>query len=109
MHISITDIKKHINIEDCHTADDAYLRTLYQVAEQAVCAGADTLLSNLIDSEGELIPIARHAILLLIGHWYSSREAVSYGTPKTLPLGYDYLVAQLRNYGANNSNYLIRR
>lgn len=105
MYISLSDIKKHINIEDCYTQEDNYLITLYQVAEQTICSGADTLLSHLIGDDGELLPMARHAILLLVGHWYASREAVSYGTPKTLPLGYDYLVANLRNYGRNNRNY----
>lgn len=105
MYISITDIKKHLNIEDCHTQEDSYLANLYQVAEQTICSGTDTLLSNLIGDDGELLPMARHAILLLIGHWYNSREAVSYGTPKTLPLGYDYLCANLRNYGRNERNY----
>lgn len=105
MYISISDIKKHLNIEDCHVAEDSYLANLYAVAEQTICSGTDTLLSSLVGDDGELLPMARHAILLLIGHWYNSREAVSYGTPKTLPLGYEYLCANLRNYGRNERNY----
>lgn len=39
----------------------------------------------------------RHAALLLIGHWYEHREAVtSDGTPADVPLAYDALISPYR-------------
>lgn len=34
----------------------------------------------------------RHAMLLLIGHWYMNREAVMVGTPSVLPFGVELLL-----------------
>jgi uncharacterized phiE125 gp8 family phage protein len=42
----------------------------------------------------------RHAILMLIGHWYENREAVAPGSPSApLPMAVDALVAPYRVHG----------
>ncbi|MDW9877330.1 hypothetical protein GOA90_08745 [Sinorhizobium meliloti] len=47
------------------------------------------------------VPTAvRHAMLLMIGHWYENRESVVIGNaPEALPLAFDALVAPFRRVG----------
>jgi uncharacterized phiE125 gp8 family phage protein len=46
------------------------------------------------------VPAAlRQAIMLLIGHWYTNREAVGLNTLSALPLGFDALIAPFRRGG----------
>ncbi len=45
------------------------------------------------------VPAAlKHAILLLVGHWYNVREAVTIGNITTVPLTVDALVAPYRRW-----------
>lgn len=45
--------------------------------------------------DAEAAPI-RHAILLLVGHWYQSREGVTAGQMSAMPFAVDALLAPLR-------------
>lgn len=40
-------------------------------------------------------PAAKHAVKLLVGHWYESREAVATGTSKAIEFSLDALTAML--------------
>lgn len=38
------------------------------------------------------------AMFLLIGHFYDNRTAVTFGSPKVLPIGYERIINQYKNY-----------
>ena len=38
------------------------------------------------------------AMYLLIGHYYDNRSAVTFGNPKELPIGYNRIISQYKNY-----------
>lgn len=38
------------------------------------------------------------AMYLLIGHFYDNRSAVTFGSPKELPIGYQRIINQYKNY-----------
>jgi hypothetical protein len=38
------------------------------------------------------------AMYLLIGHFYDNRTAVTFGSPKELPIGYKRIINQYKNY-----------
>ena len=38
------------------------------------------------------------AMFLLIGHFYDNRTAVTFGSPKELPIGYERIINQYKNY-----------
>jgi uncharacterized phiE125 gp8 family phage protein len=42
----------------------------------------------------------RHALRLLLAHWYANREAVSAGDLKELPVAVDALISPYRNWRA---------
>ena len=92
-------VKKHLNIEKEFTDDDLYICNLIEAAEQvvknAVMPDKD---EDLLDEEGEYLPNVRHAILLLIGTWYASRESVTFGMPQKVPHGFDYIIQQIKTY-----------
>ena len=57
------------------------------------------------DSEkDELIGGLKQAQLLLIGHFYANREAVTYGSPSKLPLGFEYIIQQHKSYDYSKAN-----
>lgn len=66
-------------------------RKLYASPDDVPAGAADAAL--VVDADLEL------AMLLLIGHWYTNREAVLVGTSaQTLPLAFDALVGPYRWY-----------
>ncbi len=42
--------------------------------------------------------LVRHGIKLLVGHWYANREAVTMGSPMTVPLAVDSIIQTCRSY-----------
>jgi hypothetical protein len=50
--------------------------------------------------DGDSVPASvKHAMLLLIGHWYANREAVTENKLTTLPLAVDALLERWKYYG----------
>lgn len=43
--------------------------------------------------------VVKHAVLMLVAHWFANREAATDGTTTTLPLGVEALIAPLRWVG----------
>ena len=71
--------------------DDAALQKMVEAA-------ADHLASIGVDMSAEPFPPAiRHAVLMLVGHFYGNREAVSDAQVRTTPLGVDRLIAPYRS------------
>ncbi len=98
MYTQLAKIKKHLNIDESFTADDAYLLDLAKAAEIAVSYHIDRSFADIEDGGGVLPAPIQHAILLLIGTWYACRESVSFGSPRELPHAYDYLISLYKNY-----------
>lgn len=97
--LTLTEIKKHLNIDSGFTLDDAYLLQLGEVAEIAVANHADQDLTALAQGNaGEIPAPLKQAALLMVGNLYNNREAVTYTTAVEVPLAYNYLLQLYRDY-----------
>ena len=87
--ITLDQAKAHLRVG---TGDsDAYITDLLDAA-------IDHIGSIDVDTSVDPLPApVRQAALLLIGHWYENREAVTVGfRGKDLPMGVDRLLAPYR-------------
>lgn len=93
MYTTLQEAKRHLNLtDDIFTEDDGYILDLIRTAEEAVSLRLNRPLASCIDrSTGKLMPSVSHAVLLLIGTWYSQREATSPQQVKAVPLAFDFL------------------
>lgn len=98
MYITLEEIKKHLNIDSNFTDDDNYLLSLEKVAEDSVSKHIDNDLINLENENGEIPNALKHALLLMIGTFYSKRESVSFASVTEVPLAYEYLLSLYKNY-----------
>jgi uncharacterized phage protein (predicted DNA packaging) len=96
MYITIEDLKKHLNVD--HSEDDAYIEELAEVAEDAVAEYLNRPLTDFVDDAGVLKASVRHAIRLLVGTWYASRESVAFASPSVMPDGVYALLLPLRRF-----------
>lgn len=98
MYLQLYQIKKHLNIDEAFHEDDEYLMDLASVAENVVQKHIDRDLADLQGDEGDIPSPLLHAMLLLVGTYYASRESVAYVSAQPLPHAYDYLIALYQNY-----------
>lgn len=96
--ITLSQAKKHLNIEDDFTEDDSYIEGLCAVAEQAVRVHVNEDLDGLAEENGGELPSPLiQSMLLMVGNMYMNREPI--GTKGTeLPFNYRYLIDLYRNY-----------
>lgn len=97
MYVTLSTVKKHLNIDESFKDDDDYITGLIQVAEDAVAKNLNIDLSDVTKSN-ELPSSIVQSILLLIGNLYNNREAVTYSTPNEVPFAYNYLINLNRNF-----------
>lgn len=98
MYIPLQKIKKHLNIDNDFTEDDNYIQHLIEVAETVVERHIGYKLSDLSDkNEGQIPAPLEHAMLLMIGTFYNTRESVTFGSGTELPLAYSYLLDMFTN------------
>jgi len=96
--VTLEAIKQQCRIEPEFTDEDSYLDTLTQAAISLV---ENTINKTLIaddatpvDGQQPVTPSIRMAVMLLVGHWYTNREAVVTGTiATTVPLAFASLLA----------------
>ena len=73
----ISLLKQHV-IADDFSEDDQYLQHLLEAAEQYVCDATNRTTDELLKLGGEALPVTlQQAVLMIAGHWYNQREAVS--------------------------------
>lgn len=103
MYIDQVILKKHLNIDETWVEDDEYIKALCLAAENAVENHIARPLSEITDEHGKLPPAVKHAILLLVGHFYANRESVSFATASEIPLAYQYLLQPYKSYAFDTS------
>lgn len=75
--VDLALLKKHVRADD-FSDDDEYLTHLLTVAEQHVCRATNRSTEELLQMGSGTFPAElQQAILLIAGHWYNQREAVS--------------------------------
>lgn len=98
MYLTLDKAKKHLNIDTDFVDDDNYITSLIEVAENAVERHIGYKLSTMVEkNDGSLPKGLEHAMLLMIGTFYNSRESVTFGAGTELPLGYNYLLDLFTN------------
>ena len=95
MYLTVEDLKKHLNVD--HSEDDIYIGELIEVAEDYVATYLNAQLTDFVE-DGNLKASVKHAIRLLVGTWYASRESVAFATPSVLPDGVYALLLPLRKF-----------
>lgn len=100
-YLTLEQIKQHLNIDSDYTGDDNYLTSLGEVVEMVVEKHIDNSLNALCEG-GVLPPPLQLAMLLLIGNYYNTREAVAFVSSSEIPLSYNYLLDLFKNYSNNN-------
>ena len=105
MKISLSDIKRHLNIDDEYTADDALIEGYYTAAVAAVLSDCDFTDEEMAyDDQGNFRPLIREAILLMIGNFYANRESEVFASTQSLGHGYQYLIMLSRDYKYRTHN-----
>lgn len=98
MYVLLSEIKKHLNIDEYYNEDDKYLTSLIDVAEDAISKELGKPLNKCLGKDGALQPSVKHSILLLIGTYYSQREATTPSKVEKVPYTWDYLNSLNKKY-----------
>lgn len=99
MYITLKEARKHLNLDDYFKEDDGYILNLIETAEEATSARLNRDLRELVDPKtGELSRVVRQMVLLLVGTWYSQREAAGTQSVRAYPLAFDFLGDMYRKH-----------
>lgn len=97
MYITLEQAKKHLYVDTDYTEDDTYITSLIEVCEDAVERHINIKFEEII-IDNDLPKSLKHAILLLIGNYYASRESVAFASVNKIPNSYDYLLDLFKKY-----------
>lgn len=100
--VDIALLKQHVRADD-FSEDDQYLQHLLEAAEQYVCDATNRTTDELLKLGGEALPVTlQQAVLMIAGHWYNQREAVSGVQMAEVPYTLQALIKPYRKL-VNNS------
>lgn len=92
-------LKKHVRADD-FSDDDSYLAHLLCAAEEYVINATNRTAEELVALGGGELPTSlQQAVLLIAGHWYNQREAVSGVQMAEVPYTLQALVKPYRKLG----------
>lgn len=98
-YLTLEMIKTQCNIDLYFTDEDNYLIGLGTVAEEILAKNVDDNLDAIVKDNGGKLPAPLiHAALMNVAHWYRNRESVAFASTSAVPLGYDFLISQFKNY-----------
>lgn len=93
----LTLFRQHVRADDLAGVDDAAAQQYIDAAEQAAVGFTEREAADLVDAATGKYPAPIvQAVLLLAGHWYSSREAASDRQMTSLPFGVVSLLSRYR-------------
>ena len=93
--VDIALLKQHVRADD-FSSDDEYLAHLLEAAEEYVCRSTNCTSDELILADGKLPATLQHAVLMIAGHWYNQREAVSGAQMSEVPYTLQALIKPYR-------------
>ncbi|MGB3044594.1 MAG: head-tail connector protein [Xanthobacteraceae bacterium] len=85
--VDLAGMKAHLRVS--FDSEDTYIQSLIDAAESyvdSIGVGFDSPPQDAV----------LHAIKLMVGHWYSNREAATEAPPKAIAFGVDTLLAPYR-------------
>ncbi len=97
-YITLEQAKQHLLVDISFSADDSYIESLIAVAEDSVKQHLDVTALSELEVGGILPPALFHAMLLMIGNFYSNREPIAFTSVAKLPLSYEYLIGLYKHY-----------
>ena len=101
MYLTLTELKKHLNIDSTFTDDDTYLTSLEEAGEEVVANYINRNLEDTLDENGNLPAGLKHAILLWVGNMYAQRESISSVNYTAVPQSFDLICDLWRKYDKN--------
>ena len=98
--VALPDIKEHLRLSGSATNEDDYLTSLLLTARRKVEKDTShTIVGDAPTIAGDDLEIARHAIRLIVGHWYANREATAEGrAPAVVPMTASWLIDSIRRW-----------
>lgn len=97
--LTLPEAKLHLRVDA--SDDDAYIGALVAVATEYVTAMITPAPVDGVPSAAPAVnETQRHAVRLLVGHWYANREAVSATAGAEVPMAVSMLLAINRPAGS---------
>ena len=99
MIVTLSEAKKHLNIESTFLEDDEYVTSLILLSENLIEKDIRKTIASIQLLEGSVPAVLKHASKMLIGNFYTNREDIIVGTQMVkVPLSYKYLVSKYKIY-----------
>lgn len=98
LYVSVDELKFQVNLAREYRDEDEHLLELLEVAEMSIEKHIQQPLTVFVDESGKLNPMLRHAIRILVAHFYVNREPVAYGQPHIIPYTIEYLLQPFKKY-----------
>lgn len=96
MIITLTEVKRHLNIETTFNNDDGYLLDLIDVVEDVVIDYLNLPTETTYNDSSNTPKPVKQSMLLMVGHLYLNRQIVSYTQGYEIPYTYKFLLEPYR-------------